>query len=99
MPDAYKATAHVKKLERRDHFGLRERIGGPFRLTPTYDCARQAGSLVVVCAYDARGNHEDADGFRMACTINVRVRPRPHRRIATRRVVKACAPTRLPALQ
>lgn len=69
--DAEKVASHVRKLELKNKFHLRQRIGGPFHLGHAY-CGGTDFAWPN-CQYEATGLRADAGGLVTSCTIGVRV--------------------------
>lgn len=91
---AAKVAGKVKHRERLNAYGMRKRIGGPFKLTRTNCERRDTVSLrVVFCTYSASALTEDEDGLHMGCDVEVKVRAhgRLLKRLTWKRRVIACA--------
>jgi hypothetical protein len=93
--DALRVVRHVRHLEARDRFGLRERIGGAFYLGGVY-CENPA-AMPLLCKYNATQVAADDSGHRTFCTIDVRVTRSGRQRTRWHRSVEVCATGYRPA--
>lgn len=80
----------VVRLERHNKFGMRGRIGGPFKVARA-TCDRGVRPDRADCEYIATGVNADANGMRMRCSVKVYEWLRSGNRIGWKRHVSACA--------
>lgn len=85
---AERVANHVAKLEQRNHFGLRERIG-PFKVTRAA-CERGSTLRRAKCSYNATSIAEGSDGMRWRCGVTVRERLRLNNTVEWRRATPVC---------
>jgi hypothetical protein len=93
--DPQRVVAHVRHLDQRDHFGLRERIGGAFVLGGAY--CEHPTAMPLLCKYNATQVGVDADGKRTVCTIDVKVTRHGRRATRWHRSIEVCATAFHPA--
>lgn len=94
---ATRVANHVRHREANNAFGMRERIGGAFKLTPSSCSPDYRTPRRMVCNYIATGVQADANGMRTRCSVDVTVRLHGLRRTTWTRRVRACALQSWPA--
>lgn len=90
LDKATRVANHVRHLEAHNHFGLRARVGGAFKLDTSSCDPNSQTPRRMVCSYNATGLDVDENGMRMRCAVDVTVRLHGLRRTTWRRHLVAC---------